>query len=37
MSFLTLFRMSTGEDWDKIMFDMTRNKSYGCNSIHCLG
>ena len=23
-SFITLFRISTGEDWHKIMFDMTR-------------
>ena len=29
-AFLTLFRMSTGEDWYKIMFDTTRDDDFGC-------
>jgi hypothetical protein len=30
LSFLTLFRISTGEDWYKIMFDTTRTAEYDC-------
>jgi hypothetical protein len=30
ISFITLFRISTGEDWYKIMFDTTRDASYRC-------
>lgn len=29
-AFLTLFRISTGEDWYRIMFDVTRNEQFGC-------
>ena len=28
---MTLFRQTTGEDWYKIMYDLTRDKSYGCS------
>ena len=27
---VTLFRISTGENWHRIMFDTTRDKSYNC-------
>ena len=36
-SFLTLFRMSTGEDWYKIAFDTTRDSNFGCDKIECEG
>lgn len=29
-SFITLYRQSTGEDWAKIMFDLSRDESDGC-------
>lgn len=29
-AFLTLFRVSTGEVWYRIMFDTTRDRAYGC-------
>lgn len=29
-SFIVLFRMSTGEDWYKIMFDCVRNNNNIC-------
>lgn len=30
-SFLTLYRQSTGEDWAKVMFDLSRNENVdGC-------
>lgn len=35
-SFVTLFRISTGEDWHLIMFDMTRTKKDGCmDNVSC--
>ncbi len=36
---MTLFRMSTGEDWYKIMFDMTRpyGDKYKCYDQSCTG
>ena len=29
-SFILLFALSTGEDWNKVMFDCSRSKSDGC-------
>ena len=36
---MTLFRMSTGEDWYKIMFDLSRplGDTYGCHYDSCQG
>ena len=36
---MTLFRMSTGEDWYKIMFDLSRplGDTYGCHNDSCEG
>ena len=28
-SFLLLFALSTGEDWNKVMFDCSRDKAWG--------
>ena len=36
-SFMTLFRMSTGEDWYKIMYDSTRGPENGCQQASCSG
>jgi hypothetical protein len=29
-SFILLFALSTGEDWNKVMFDCSRDKAWGC-------
>lgn len=29
-SFILLFALSTGEDWNKVMFDCSRTKEDGC-------
>lgn len=35
-SFILLFALSTGEDWNKVMFDCSRNKLQGCvDNINC--
>lgn len=35
-SFLLLFALSTGEDWNKVMFDCSRDKAWGCiEQINC--
>lgn len=35
-SFLLLFALSTGEDWNKVMFDCSRDKAWGCiDNINC--
>jgi len=35
-SFILLFALSTGEDWNKVMFDCSRSKSDGCvEGINC--
>lgn len=35
-SFLLLFALSTGEDWNKVMFDCSRDKKWGCiENINC--
>jgi hypothetical protein len=36
-SFLLLFRMSTGESWQNIMFDTTRGRQHGCDFAGCEG
>jgi len=36
-SFITLYRQSTGEDWAKIMFDLSRDESDGCKGITTCG
>lgn len=34
--FLLVFALSTGEDWNKVMFDCTRSKADGCiDGINC--
>jgi hypothetical protein len=35
-SFILLFALSTGEDWNKVMFDCSRDKQWGCvDGINC--
>jgi hypothetical protein len=35
-SFVLLFALSTGEDWNKVMFDCSRTKEWGCvEGINC--
>lgn len=35
-SFLLLFALSTGEDWNKVMFDCSRDNAWGCiENVNC--
>lgn len=35
-SFLLLFALSTGEDWNKVMFDCSRTEEWGCiENLNC--
>ena len=35
-SFLLLFALSTGEDWNKVMFDCSRDQAWGCiENVNC--
>lgn len=35
-SFILLFALSTGEDWNKVMFDCSRDEAWGCvQGINC--
>ena len=37
-SFILLFALSTGEDWNKVMFDCSRTPEWGCvENINCGG